>query len=232
MNQTMSSFAHAFRVTTLGVAIVWGGTLVPALAQQTTTVATTPATPAQNAMRAATSPSIAQAPAAMGTTATVATPPTATPPVAAGAVPAATTAATPAAPGATTPAATTPASPAKAATDEVNPFSSVKPVDNAALKQELPAIEQRLNQMESQMSVIKQVQVAMPADALNGPGGVRAPGTPGQIDPATMELEAATFVACVNGQAMFRDSDQKPFFVNAKEANQNETVHRIGGCKH
>jgi hypothetical protein len=120
--------------------------------------------------------------------------------------------------------------------EDTNPFSNVKPVDNQALKQELPALEQRLHNMENQMSAIQQVGAAIPADALNAPGGPHAvggkPGAAAPIDEETMELEASTFVACVNGQALFRDTDQKPFFVDAKEANQNEAVHRIGGCKH
>ena len=128
------------------------------------------------------------------------------------------------------------ASPAAATPEDANPFSNVKPVDNQALKQELPALEQRLHNMESQMSAIQQVGSAIPADALNAPGSrAGAPGkagAPAPIDEEAMELQASTFVACVNGQALFRDTDQKPFFVDAKEANQNEAVHRIGGCKH
>jgi hypothetical protein len=94
-------------------------------------------------------------------------------------------------------------------------------------------MEQRLRQVEDRVSAIQQVQVAVPAGALNGPGGRSgALGVPGALDQESIELEAATFIACVNGKAMFRDSDQKPFFVDAKQADQNDAVRRIGGCKH
>jgi hypothetical protein len=206
------SFARAVWVLPLGVAIVAGGHVLSASAQQ--------ANPLADAVAA--------------TAYTTPAPVAGTPPVpataAAGAPPSGTTSA--ASPGATPAAVTAPASPT-AAPGDTNPFSNVKPVDNQALKQELPAIEQKLQQMQSQMSAIQQVQVALPADALNAPGHrTAAGGTGGQMDDAAMELQASTFVACVNGQAMFRDTDQKPFFVDAKEANQNESVRRIGGCKH
>ena len=139
--------------------------------------------------------------------------------------------AAPAGPGA--PAApSAPAIPAGAVpSEETNPFSNVRPADNQALKQQIPVLEQRLRQVEDRMSAIQQVQAAVPAEALGGPGG-HSPGGAGGIDDQSIELEAATFVACVNGKAMFRDSDQKPFFVDAKEASQNEAVRRVGGCKH
>jgi hypothetical protein len=114
---------------------------------------------------------------------------------------------------------------------DANPFSNVKPdPDGAAIKQQLPEIEQRLRQVEDRVSAIQQVQVAVPADALSPggkPGGAAA-GVPSDED---VELQAATFIACVNGKAMFRDADQKPFFVDAKQAMQNDAVRRVGGCK-
>ncbi len=120
-----------------------------------------------------------------------------------------------------------------ASPEEANPFSNVKTTDDKSVKQELPVLEQRLKSMEDKMSAIQQVQAVLPADALSAPGAGRshAPGAPG-ADEDSMALETATFVACVNGKALFRDTDQKPFFVNAKDANQNEAVRRIGGCKH
>lgn len=118
--------------------------------------------------------------------------------------------------------------------EETNPFSNVKPTtDQQALKQDIPALEQRLKRVEAQVSAIQQVQVAVPAGALSmGPSGHPVAGAPGPMDEESVELQAATFIACVNGKAMFRDSDQKPFFVDAKEASENEAVRRVGGCKH
>jgi hypothetical protein len=101
------------------------------------------------------------------------------------------------------------------------------------LKTELPTIEQRLRQVESRVSAIQQVQVALPADALGQGGGGRVPGgAAASTDDESVEMQTSTFIACVNGRAMFRDSDQKPFFVDAKQAAENDTVRRIGGCKH
>ena len=96
-------------------------------------------------------------------------------------------------------------------------------------------MEQRLREVENRVSAIQQVQVAVPADALNaGPAGhaAGAGAAPGMLDEEQVEMQTATFIACVNGKAMFRDSDQKPFFVDAKQATQNDAVRRIGGCKH
>ena len=118
--------------------------------------------------------------------------------------------------------------------DEANPFSSVRDsADTTALKTQLPGLEQRLRQVESRVSAIQQVQVALPPDALGQGGGGRISGGGAAVaDDESVEMQTATFIACVNGRAMFRDSDQKPFFVDAKEAAQNDTVRRIGGCKH
>jgi hypothetical protein len=119
--------------------------------------------------------------------------------------------------------------------EEANPFSNVRePEESQVLKQDIPAIEQRLQRVEDRVSAIQQVQVAVPAEALTqGPAGHPAGAAgPKMLDEQSIELEAATFIACVNGKAMFRDSDQKPFFVDAKAASQNEAVRRVGGCKH
>jgi hypothetical protein len=115
---------------------------------------------------------------------------------------------------------------------DANPFSNVKTDPNgAAVKQELPALEQRLKQVEDRVSAIQQVQVAVPADALTPGGKTAAAAAAGVSSDQDVELEAATFIACVNGKAMFRDADQKPFFVDAKQAMQNDAVRRVGGCK-
>jgi len=50
------------------------------------------------------------------------------------------------------------------------------------------------------------------------------------FDPSEVSLEGATFVGCVNDQAMFRGADSKPFFVPATYALNHEAVRLIGGC--
>ena len=50
------------------------------------------------------------------------------------------------------------------------------------------------------------------------------------FDPSEVKLDGATFVGCVNDQAMFRGADNKPFFVPATYALNHEAVHLIGGC--
>ena len=120
--------------------------------------------------------------------------------------------------------------------EQPNPFSNVRPTaDSQALKQEIPTLEQRLREIENRVSAIQQVQVALPADVLNaGPSGhpMAAAGAGGPLDEQSVEMQTSTFIACVNGKAMFRDSDQKPFFVDAKQAFENDAVRRVGGCKH
>ncbi len=120
---------------------------------------------------------------------------------------------------------------AASAAEETNPFSNTKPdPQNEQLHQQMTAMDERMKQMESQVTAIQQVQVAVPAEALN-PAGGKAGAAAAVPDDATIELQTATFIACVNGKAMFRDSDQKPFFVGAKEASENDAVRRLGGCK-
>ncbi len=50
------------------------------------------------------------------------------------------------------------------------------------------------------------------------------------FDPNEVSLEGATFVGCVNDQAMFRGANSKPFFVPATYALNHEAVRLIGGC--
>jgi hypothetical protein len=145
----------------------------------------------------------------------------------------------PAESGVATPSATTAAATGSptAPPEQPNPFSNVKPSeDSQILKQEIPSMEQRLREVESRVSAIQQVQVAVDPSALNAgpsghPLGAGASGS-GVLSEQEVEMQTATFIACVNGKAMFRDSDQKPFFVDAKQASENDAVRRIGGCKH
>jgi hypothetical protein len=124
---------------------------------------------------------------------------------------------------------------AAARAEETNPFSNTKPdPQNEQLHQQLSSMDERMKQMEGQVSAINKIQVAVPAEALNQAGGkpgVAGAGGAPALDDEAVELQTATFIACVNGKAMFRDSDQKPFFVGAKEASQNDAVRRLGGCK-
>ena len=119
--------------------------------------------------------------------------------------------------------------------EEANPFANSKPdPQNELLHQQLTAMDERMRQMEGRVSAIQQVQVAVPAEALTQPGAKSAAAASAAApvsDDAAIELQTATFIACVNGKAMFRDSDQKPFFVGAKDAMQNDAVRRLGGCK-
>jgi hypothetical protein len=119
--------------------------------------------------------------------------------------------------------------------EDANPFSNTRPdPQNEQLHQQLSAMDERMKQMESRVSAIQQVQVAVPAEALTQAGakaGGAGASASAAADDESVELQTATFIACVNGKAMFRDSDQKPFFVGAKEASQNDAVRRLGGCK-
>ena len=217
MPQSRNAARAAFAAATL--ALVPVGT---ALAQSPASSVSASPSPVSVAGPPAAPPTIAPGPAPVGSSApvTAQAPSQPTPPAQTG-------------PGSPT---QTPVMVKSASPEDANPFSNVKTTDDRSVKQELPVLEQRLKSVEDKMTAIQQVQLALPADALNGPGGRRAPGAPGSApspgDEQSLELEAATFVACVNGKAMFRDSDQKPFFVDAKDANQNEAVRRIGGCKH